>query len=266
MPFVNAWIEDIRQEMRQDVAGTVYAWAKIDGENVSATSATFVVYGPSGTVVQASTSATLTAVESVSRIDCSVPAIGTLDEDYRVDIEFVVSGATYFTSVSFDVVLWPFSQPIVTLTDMLGERPEFGQILDRLAALLGNQVSTTADAGGVYALKGHVVLDGWIRASVSDHNTGVGLGKYTRPYLIINRERLKPVELMLAMREIYKADANDVSEDTTEESGVLYREYSMLAEKAWRSVGPLKFTVDDDLEPEAIEHRVGGVVQQARGW
>lgn len=264
MPVLVNEFDDLPQELRKDVAGTIHLWPKLDGANIQPSSATFVVKGPGGESVQGTTSATLTTISSVSRINCAVSAISVLDEDYRVEITWVLSGTSYFDVVLFDVVLYPFGQALVSYSDMVTERPEADHVLTRLDQLLGT--ASNEECASIYCRKGHVALDGMIRASVSDHNTGVGLGNHTRPYLILNREKLKPTALFLAMRELYKADARDLGEDSEEGSALLYREYKKLAEDAWRSVGPLKFNTDDDLEPEAVEQRVGGIVQQARGW
>ena len=265
MPVLpSEYYDDLTQELRKDVAGTIYFHGKVDGEQVTVSSATFVVYDPGGAQIQGTTSATITTTSGASRINCAVSALAILDEDYRVEITWVENSNSHFDVVFFDVVLYPFGQPMITYSDIVGERADADDILTNLAPKLG--LSTSSDAAGLYALKGHVALDGLIRTSVSDHNTGVGLGNYTRPYLILNRERLRPTALYLTMREMYKADAKDFGEDVEESSAKAYQEYKSLAEAAWRAVGPLKFNIDDDLEAEAIEQRVGGIVQQARGW
>lgn len=275
-------LDELRQEVRQGAAGTVVFWPKIDGANVLASStaghATFEVFKPDGTSIEGPSNFSPTTVDDISKFSITISAISDLDEDYYVKIVWRQNGTSVVRNdyVYFDVVLWPFGGTRISLNDLLEERPDVGLILDRHGVLLGYATGDTAKetAAAIYSVKAAVELDALIRStvasdaaahSVPDQNsTGyVTQRKYTRPNLILNRNRLVRVERYLAMREIYKADCNN-PEDDEEESAGLYRTYRDLADQAWSMVGPLKYDAVEDMAPDDTLTELGKVFYQRR--
>lgn len=271
MATFTAELDDLRLEVRKSVATTLSFWPKVSGSGnvyVSATP-TFTVYDPDGASVQASSNASLTQINTneYTRIDCAVPAIGTLGEDYRIDILWVddATSTARRDQVYFDCVLYPYGPPSVSLNDLLEERPDAAEILARHGALLGFSASTAqAQMASIYAVRARVELDALIRDQVrqdsqseSYTSTGISADHYTRPNLILNRERLNRVERKLAMRQLFAADMS--SPEGEDESAALFRFYADESDKAWRGIGPLKYDSSEDLVPDETVTDLGRV-------
>lgn len=254
--------DDLRQELRLSAAGTIYFWPKVPGTgNVAVTgSPTYTVHNPDGTQIESGT-ATATDVGGVDRIDCAVASIATLDEDYQVRISWAYSGANYFDIVSFDVVRWPYPDYTITLNDLQEERPDVGDTLTRLGARMNSQ--TSEQLASIFGYRARVELDAMVREQIEQDKTafgkdfesaGVARETYSRPTLIINRERLNRVERKLALKLIYAADATN-PEDGDDESAALYRFYKNEVATTWRGMGPLKYDVGEDMVPDKTIHQ-----------
>lgn len=251
--------DELRRELRLSVAGTLRWWPKLDGANVLLSTTggevSVIIKDPGGSTIQTISDATsgVTDIGSpaeYSYLDISASAISVLDEDYSAHITWRQRGASvdYLDVIWFDVVRWPWGQPSVSLNDMLEERPDAADILLRHGLRLGYSSATAAATmAGVYAVRARVELDAKIRDTIeadrvraSETSTGQGGGdRYTRPNLVLNRERLSRVERKLAMRLLFAADMGDP--EGGDESAGLFRFYDAEAERAWRSVGPLKY-------------------------
>lgn len=258
MPYARE-LDSLRQEVRKDTAGTIVFWPKVNGLNVQVvTSNTFQVFDPSGVSVEGPTAIDGTLVTDVDRFDIPVAAIGTLDEGYYVELLWTQAGASEVqrSVILFDCVLYPYGPPSVSLNEMLEERPDAGEVLDRHGQLLGQSAGEASQeyAAAIYSMKARVELDALIRAQMQVDG-GV------RPRLILNRERLNRVEAKLAMREMYAADFSG-SDDS--EGLSLYEHYKAEADRAWASVGPLKYDSSEDLSTEETIDNIGRVVIQRR--
>lgn len=248
-------LNNLRQELRLSTAGAISHWPKVAGTgNVGASAATYVVYDPSGTALQ-SGSCTITDSGGVDRLDVTVSAISTLDEDYYIAYSWTQEtvGATFVDYVYFDVVRYPYGNPSVSLNDLQEERPDIGEILTRQGTLLGLS-SPAEEMASVFAVRARVELDAMIRADVSarassagptEGRTSTGETIYTRPNLILNRERLNRVERKLALMLIYASEMTD-PEGTSEPDG-MFRYYRDAVQSAWTSMGPLKYSDADSL-------------------
>lgn len=267
--------DELRQELRQGVAKTVRIWPKYQGVgNVSAhaTANTFEVFDGAGESLQGPTAIAPVAVTveygTISRFDVPVAAIGTLGEDLRIDLRWTYSGVVQLTSVFFDVVLYPLGSPSVTLNDVLEERPDAGDILERMGDVLG-LTNAKESMAAKFALRALVELDAKIRAHVADEftlNASASLpvtpSPFTRPNLILNRERLNRVERKLTMKLLYAAEMKGPDDDS--ESSALYRYYKDESESAWASVGPLKYDRSEDQVVDRVVPEIGRVVHLRR--
>lgn len=258
-----AEFDDLRPELRRDVADTISIWPKTDADgNVTATSATYSVVAPDGTELVTETAATITAVgtapDTVSRIDCAIPAQSVIDEGYQVRVKWSVSGGVeQLTVVPFDVVAWPIGAT-VSLNDILQARPaaqneiaslanQLGMTPEQYAALLGYRARVVLDerirdlvvqsAPSDAKFQNRVALHGW-RGRV-----------YLRGYAILDRRRLQRLQVMLALRELYQTlmTGSDAAEDPRR---ALFERYSAEADAAFRSLGRLEFDFSDDLVPD----------------
>ncbi len=266
-------LDSLRQEARQSVATTIVFWPKNNGLNTAVeTDGTFEVFDPAGSSIQGPTTIDGTLVDDVDRYDIPVSAIADLDEDYRVDVLWEVAGESFVhrNSVYFDVVLMPYGDPSVSLNDLLEERVDIGEVLDRHGQLLGQTAGDVAQefAAAVYSVRARVELDAMIRSQINadagtmadpSHPTTYATGR-TRPHLILNRERLNRVERKLALRAIY---ASDMGSEDGEESW-LWRHYDAEVQRAWAGVGPLRYDSNEDAVPDTTLDDIGRVVIQRR--
>jgi len=271
-------LDSLRQELRLDTAGTIVFWPKLNGANVAVSAVGgecyFQIYDASGTSIQAQTNIDGTLVGDVDRFDIPADAISTLDEDYRADIFWTVASGSvvYRDAVFFDVVRYPYGPPSVSLNDLLEERPDVGEVLDRHGQLLGYTAGDTAKetAAAIYAVRARVEIDALVRTQVTA-DAAVGSARapvhpttgsvYTRPNLILNRERLNRVERKLAMRLVYEGDQTGGEDD---EGNWLFLHYKRAAEYAWASVGPLKYDQSEDMVPDTVKDDIGRSVVQRR--
>lgn len=256
--------DDLRRELRKGQGGTFVYWPKVDGENVEATAATATVYDPSGSAIE-----TPTPVISGNQVSIPVSAIDELDEDYRVEVGFTFDSVDYFDVFFFDVVLFPWGQPSISLNDILEERPDAKYTLERQGRRLGlTSGSEAEEMAGIYAVRARVELDSLVRDQVArdagERGNGSYLGsnltsagRYTRPYLILNRERLNRVERKLALKLMYAGEMT--APDSAEEAASLYAFYDDAANNAWRGVGPLKYDDAPDMVPDADLGDIGRV-------
>lgn len=261
-------LDELRQEVRQNVAGTISFWPKVAGTgNVTATAASWEIYSPSGGSALATGSGTISAVgtPSISRIDIAVPAQATLDEDYQARITWRASGesADRFTVVMFDVVLVPWGPPTVSLNDLLEERAEIGAVLERLGRRF-SPVLTEQEMAAIYAVRARVALDVKIRSRIEE-DAARGSEQARRPHLILNQERLNRVERLLALAAIYQADMSN-PDDEEDDSAAMFRHFTLEGDSAWASVGPLKYDRIEDLVADSVESGAGRIVRTRRSY
>lgn len=296
-------------ELRREIAPSASAsesftfWPKIDGVNVLAmfvgdgssgtVSPTYEVFTPAGVSIYSSGSLTPTdsGTPSVSQLSIAVSAslipslasMTALAEDYFIKISWRLRGDTTYSRpridvIYFDVVLYPFGPPSVSLNDLLEERPDVGEVLDRMGQLLGYASGATAQTSmaGVFATRARVELDALIRDAVGADAAAVAGGSYTnttrirptpiqrftRPNLILNRERLNRVERKLAMQLVYAADMTEP--EGPEEAAGLFRHYKAEAERAWRGVGPLKYAEFESFVPDTTLTELSRVISLRR--
>ncbi len=258
-------LDELRQEVRKDASGTISFWPKVDGENVAVTSATAAVYDCDGNVLQATASLTPTDVGGVDRFDKTVNAISTLNEDYRVEFTWIYNGVTRVNHVYFDIVLYPFGQPSVSLNDLLEQRPDSAETLERLGLQLGYTLSDAQEKmAAILAVRARVELDAILRKQLTDYWQSLSTedqfrhgSRYSRPHLILNRERLNRAERMLAMKALYESDMVDA--EGVEASSSLYRLYEQKVNAAIMGLGPLKFDHDPDLKADDEQIGIGSV-------
>lgn len=272
--------DELPWEARKDQAATFRYWPKVDGRNVTASSVSgevsFTVHKPDGSQIQGSTNVSPTAVGKYSRLDLVVSAIATLDEGYTVRLTWRQASETedYFEVIPFDVVLYPFGSPWVSLNDLLELRASAGDALDRLGQgyeyASGDQAR--AYAAGVCAYNGRLALDARIRAAVLGGNVG-GASETSpgsarddnrgRPHLILDRKRLIRVERYEAAAHLYRAIAPD-PEEGEDPMSALYRHFVAEADKAWQQVGPLRYDASEDLTADQVVEDLSSVVYMRR--
>jgi len=257
---------DLRQELELSQAGTITYWPTVMGVgyvNIAAGDPhTYTVNDTAGTELESgSVNATLDV--DVSKLSISVSAITTLGEGYSVRIAFTHSGTRHFDVVYFDVVKWPYQEKLLTLSDLMRDRPDIHRVCDRL----GNEREQTAEqVGAEFGYQARVEVWASIRDQVRTDresaapavtHSGTDYGKlYTRPRLILNRESIRRVERKIAVSLVYQADMKGAEDD----SALLYEHFSKQAQMAWRGVGPFEYDRDEDLVPEET------IVDPLRGY
>lgn len=250
-------LDDLPWEATRAVATTFGFWPKVDGENVrAASSPTVQIYDPSGNLISSSTGTVAdSGTPSVSRISFTVPAQTDLEEKYSAHVTWRVFGSTEDRQYIrlFDVVLYPFGGPAISLNDLLEVRPDIGYVLDRIGTnLLGFASNGREQAAAVFALQARIELETMVRTSM------VAQGENLRPALILRRERLARVERLLAVALVYESIADNPGggEADNDAPGPFYRRQ---AEAAFRSLGPLEYDRTEDLVPDTTLPNLGRV-------
>lgn len=273
-PFVTE-NDALRREVRKGQATTLSLHPKLAGVNAAVSSATYTVVTPAGSITTGPSAASIVTIGDYSRLDMAVPAQTILDEDYRLDIEWTsTSGASRFATLQFDVVLHPFGDPSVSLNSILEERPDAQDRLQRMGLRLGFSPSdAAARMAGVFAIRARVELDAMIRDSIAQDASRLSpqnlttalapLTRYSRPHLILNRERLDRVERKLAMRLLFAADMQG-GPDSQEEAASLFAHYDREVDTAWRQVGPLKYDSAEDLKTDTTLEDVSRSIRLRR--
>lgn len=255
---------DLRPEVRVGVASTLTFYPKAIGAgNVTASSVagdcTATIYDPSGNVLSGPTQITPVAVSGLgSRFDIAVPAIGTMAEDYRVDVAWKVSGESLarLDALYFDVCREPWSTSSVTLSSLLSYVPDIADRLERQAAVLNQTVEQRAAVLGHQA---RVELGNWLRqtvaedvgrlmprisAKVTDVSAADG---YLRPRLVKDRARLANVEVKLALAAAFAGDMRADDEDGQGDGVATLQSYwAAEAKSSYRAIGPMRYDIDDD--------------------
>jgi len=265
-------LDDMPRELRKSVSGTIRYFPKVDGANVTAHATagnhSFTVHEPDGTLIETVSSITPTTVSTYSRLDLAVSAITTLDEGYQIRLTWTDSGsAAHYDIVLFDVVLWPFDQPLCSMNDLVDERPEIFEVLERLGVRRGLTARSEAEEmAGVFIARSHLELYTMIRNQIRVDQARVGSAtgpSPTRPNLVLNRLALRRVEVQLALAKTYEANSRN-PEDETEETAGLYRHYRDMAKAAWDSIGPLQYDAYEDLTADEIVTSLGRSIRLRR--
>ena len=133
----------MKQSFLVDIADTIRVTIYADNRPQIPTSATITLYKPSGSVLQASASATVNG--TTGEITYSLTVTHTADEDlnYKAVWAYILSGVTYYQTQLFDVVKSLLSIPI-TDDDLYNE-------LESLRKA-NYQASATATAGAAGSL------------------------------------------------------------------------------------------------------------------
>lgn len=253
-------LTSLRQEVKPGVTGLnkIRHFPKLDGLNVEPSTYTYEIYNPSGTL-QTSGTANATDHGDYLELNCqpstTLTASWAYGENYRVEWTWNLSAPTRpnFVITFFDVVKYPWHHPEISLNDLVEERPDVQEILERHGEMIGLSTQIAETAAAIYAVRARVELDALVREAIYEKSyqaspERIGASSYSRPNLIINRERFNRVERKLAMMLIYLADAGDPQGQS--ESAGIYREYKELSNAAWKSVGPLEFDLNEDGTPD----------------
>lgn len=251
--------DDLQPSLRKDSAGVISWWPKDGGVNVALSAdPTFTVHTPAGTQVQSGT-ASRTSVGGVTRVDCAISALATLDCDYQLRISYTPPGApsAKLHVIPFDVVLWPLEVD-VSLNDLLPLRPDLGRILDVLRANL-SPAPTQAEMAGRYIYDAVLELDARLRAQVRADGTGV-----SRTNVILNRGGLSRWVRYAAARNIYAAAGGTAQGEQDKDRA--FQHFVTEASLAWKGLGPLRPDTSGDLVVDGEDRNRGRSVRVRRAW
>lgn len=273
--------DELRQEIRRNVAGTISFWPKVNGTgNVTASATashnTFRVLDDDGNEIQSATNCTVTTVGSVSRLDCAVSAISELDE-YFVEVSWRLSGASSTTGVKrvpFSVVLYPYSTTEVSLNDLVTLSDQADVICKRIGVKRGISASSAAEEmASVFGYEGRCALEEKLRnviaggsvtprpGTVADMQWGSVL-EWVRPRLVLDSERLLRVERYLAAAAMFQADMSGVEGEQSERMAAYFNE---KAESAFRALGQLRYDGLETGGESSVIEEPGRVVRVRRG-
>lgn len=218
-----------------------------DGVQTTASGdASFSIASPLGESLGTGTASPTTS-GGVSYYDFAVPAIGDLFEGCRLTAVWPDSGSVSRTSVVFfDVVTSPWSDVArPTLADLRAIRPDVHLEFDRVGVLSGYAQGATAQnaACSAFTSEARGELDRMLRARATED-------AQIRPALILDRDRLFPIECLLTLALLYESIAenpNPVDDDAGDgSSDSLARYYRKRAQSAFTDLRCV-YDVDQDL-------------------
>lgn len=271
MTFVPDFSE-IEPEVRIGVADVVSFFPKVPGTGnvLLSTAPTFTVHDPAGKQLGSGT-ASLQSVgtPAISRVDVQVPAIETVDEGYQVRLKWREDGGVERLEViTFSVVMHPFDETTVGKNDLIQLRPaaftalqdgarRLGQSVDQFASLLGFAArSELIQRVNAQAKEDRADYQDPLR-NIYGHDHG-----FLRGYMILNRARLKRVEVRLALAELYATVHTRGDED--DGSANLHEFYMRQADRAWRSVELRYDFAGNDLVEDGVIRKSGTTLRMRR--
>lgn len=226
----------LRTELRKGVAGTVSFRPQVAGVGSTTPTGTptFTVHKPDGTQVQSGS-----ATVSANTISCAVSALDEVESDYQVRITWTsadVSGDQLHIE-PFDVVMWPFGPVDIGINDLKAARPDLDRLLKRNGQRLGLDADGDVAAemyASILAYRARIVLEGWVRSSLPEGSLPTG---FRRGWVVLDRDRLRRVEVSLAVAEAYASEMTGREDDDT---GALHEFYRKEAATFWRQALPLR--------------------------
>jgi len=237
----------LRQEVALGEPGVVVVRAVADGVDVaaSASDATYSIRSPDGSRVNLSgtVSPVTSGGRSVFRI--TTPAWSGrehLDDGYRLTVSWSdEDDQPHVSQVFFDVVATPWSRtPRPTLDDLRAIRPDIHRELQRIGELSSGQASSAAASATNQA---RIELDAWLRArAAEDHQI--------RPALILDVDRLLPIEANLAVALVFEGVATRPSDAAADggdgETESVARHYRARAKELFAALR-CRYDIDQDL-------------------
>jgi len=251
-----AELDDRRQEVRAgSAANTLRAWPKVAGVgNVVATAATYAIKSPKGAALTSGT-ATRTTVASVTRIDVPVDASALeLGENYAAIITWSYDGASYVSTVRFDVVTEPWDGADLSLNDLVDEVATIGEVLTAIIAGKGDTDRTTDQEASLLGVKACTEVKGWIRSSLESRGR-------IYPRLILQREELRAVIAAQAIARAYRSLGGGADAASRARAD----EWTAEAQRRLQALGELDYDADDDGTPDATLSGFG-TVRLGRSW
>lgn len=133
----------MKQQFREDTAGTIRLTIYADNRVVTPDSVNITIYKPDGAVLQAQTAATIDG--TTSELQYSLTSTHTADKglNYKAVWDYVYDSKTYYETQLFDVVKSVLSVPI-TDDDLFAELPALRRVTE--------QSTGTATAGAAGSL------------------------------------------------------------------------------------------------------------------
>lgn len=254
--------EIVRQQVRYGTSGQIVSyWPKIAGVgNVAVTGTpTYTLYGPSvatGGTSLASGNCTATTIDSITRIDISVDVSSTssfpIQSFYRLELSWVYSGTTYYSSVYFDVVREPFL-PLLSANDFVDE---VSDAESRLSAQASRMESgrTAEQHASILGLRAWSDVHSWLVQKIPS-------SIYSPAHLLIDRELIRRVVVAQAVHRMYAAEGGPEGS----ESWSLSNAWKKEATQRYEALPPLQFDATQDLAPDSISSS-GGTFKWRRSW
>lgn len=243
----------LRPELLTTGAGVITVWPKVDGANVQASAAGFVVYKPDGTTSLQTGAPTPTDVEqgnrTVSRIDCAVSAIATPDEDYQLRVQWTYGGSVYDEIVLFDVCLAPLGS-LLSLSDLLELKPDVGDDLERYARRLGYPTGQEGQeaAAGICVTQARQEVQSRLQARARE-------AEEIRPHMMLDRRAVAAVERYFALAAVYEGLGGTTDDLDEQPAALALKHWLRRAEGAWVNLR-VKYMAHDatDSSPAGRTH------------
>jgi hypothetical protein len=250
----------LRQELRKGVGGVVSYRPQVAGVGATTPTGTptFTVHRPNGQTIHVGD-----ATVDGNVIKCAVQAIDDVESDYQVRITWTsddVDGEQLMV-VPFDVVLWPFGPIDIGMNDLLAARADLDRTLKRTGLRLGLDANADVAAeryASILAYRARIKLEGWLLNHLPEGELPTG---FRRGWVVLDRDKLRRVEVSLAIAEAYASEMTGREDDDTT---ALYEFYRREADMLWRQQLPLRIDRGAQLADHAYSPK-GYSWQPTRG-
>lgn len=243
-------------EVKRTVGGNLSFFPRVDGSgSVGITSATANVYRNTLSISSPTVSITPTIIQDVTASRLSVPIEAGLDyhHDYRVEVEWTVSGSGYvgYTTIPFEVCYQPWGDSTVSYDDMVAMSELSGQ----LTTIADERGKTVREVASQFAASAHADLDLWIRNKASDDGQ-------LRARAILDRSRLHNIEVKLAIAKVWGFYMG--GDPNTDQATLLHDRWLNDARSSFAALGDMRYDTNDDGTPDATVSGIGRNIRMRR--
>lgn len=235
-------------EVRRGYAGNVLPWwPKVPGVGnvLLATTPTYSLFAPDGTVIASGLNATVTPLgtPNVSRVDITVDASNTdtweLGRHYRFEVTWVYGGVERVHSDRFDCALEPYT-PAISLNDFLDEEADAQQFLEGQAQTIEATTPRTAEEhASVLGVKAWCDVYRWLEQRAAADGQII-------PRLIIERRKIEEVVIAQALFRMFRGEGGREGSESNDRAEAWKAE----AAERYAALGELSYDSNEDHVPD----------------
>lgn len=243
--------DDLRPELPRGGVRPIRFVPKLNGSAVDFTglsSATWEAKKKGGETLEVGTTAPTSASfgdRTVGFYTIQLAAINSILEDCILTVDWAFGGLSYRETVMFDVCLIPLGEQI-GVSDLTEARFDASTHLIRLGGLNGNTGEQTQMEAGTRIVATRARSDLQQKLRRKAFNDG-----QIRPYQILDQRAVRRIEVLMALRELYKSMANAPTNGEDQASS-LYRFYAAEAEREFQQL-VVTYSDQEEVQVASIE-------------